>query len=48
MIVKDALNDFNGLSYLFKRHVNKTITPNEKTSNDDKKPVGYFSFYREK
>lgn len=33
---------------LYKWHVNRFITPNEKTSNEDKKPVGDFHFFNGK
>lgn len=29
---------------LYKWHVNRFVTPNEKTSDEDKKPVGDFHF----
>ena len=32
--------------YLFPWHVNKRIFPNEKLHEDNKKPVGYFSFHK--
>jgi serine/threonine protein kinase len=31
--------------YLYRWHVNKRIFPNEKLTENDKKPVGYFSFH---
>ncbi len=31
--------------YLYPWHVNRSIVPNEQTSNDDKRPVGYFLFH---
>jgi len=34
--------------YLFKWHVNKNVIRNENLTDDDKKPVGYFSFYEDK
>jgi serine/threonine protein kinase len=34
--------------YLFEWHVNRNIIRNEKLSADQKKPVGYFSFYNNK
>jgi serine/threonine protein kinase len=35
---------FNGL-YLYQWHVNKNIFPNERITEEEKKPVGYFTFY---
>ena len=33
---------------LYKWHVNQFVAPNEKTSDEDKKPVGDFHFYNGK
>ena len=32
--------------YLFKWHVSRKLIRNENLTNDDKKPVGYFTFYQ--
>jgi len=34
--------------YLYPWHVNRNISPNEKLSAEQKKPVGYFVFYNNK
>ena len=34
--------------YLYKWHVNRTIFPNERIKDEDKKPVGYFVFHQGK
>ena len=34
--------------YLYKWHINRLIYPNEKIADSDKKPVGYFSFFKDK
>lgn len=33
---------------LYKWHVNRFVTPNEKTNDEDKKPVGDFHFFNGK
>jgi serine/threonine protein kinase len=35
---------FDG-QYLYLWHIDRNIAPNERLSNEDQKPVGYFSFY---
>ncbi|WP_313377269.1 protein kinase domain-containing protein [Chishuiella sp.] len=34
--------------YLFKWHISKKVIRNESLTNEDKKPVGYFTFYQNK
>ena len=34
--------------YLYPWHVNRTIFPNEKLTDQDKKPVGYFTFHKKR
>lgn len=34
--------------YLFKWHVSRKVLRNENLTDDDKKPVGYFTIYKDK
>jgi hypothetical protein len=34
--------------YLYKWHIDRTVSPSERLTDDQKKPLGYFLFYKGK